>query len=435
LDIDEKFLETTTDSCKAKAGEWAERSRLRTEEVAGINQAVDILTSDDAKGAFNTADTTFVQTRAVQNDPQKTEAYNILKKVASKSDNARLATLASKMYTSTGWHFDSVIADIEKMIVKLREEEQDDIEHRDWCQSERSNANSQNEALEYDMEQLQNKINRANKESENLDKEKTATLAEISDLTSDMDDAKTLRNNENKAFQTAMKADMDSVMLIGQAIEALSKFFEKNSLLSKHFTVKKVKQPEYTENEDTAPETFSGSYGGRSSENTGIVAILGMIKEDMEKEMKVARKEETAADAAYRKLLKESTDSNNTMTKKVNDLDNVMAELAKKVSDLGSVKGDKSEANVATDKYLADMKANCDWIEDKFTTRQSQRKDEIKGLEQAKAALAGAKSASASGFVAKSKVVAKGPSVEDELKELDNTEKSFGLSFLQRRLA
>merc|ERR1719161_1101894 len=57
----EEFLETTTDACKAKANEWAERSRLRTEELAGMNQAIDILTSDTAKGTFATAVDTFVQ--------------------------------------------------------------------------------------------------------------------------------------------------------------------------------------------------------------------------------------------------------------------------------------------------------------------------------------------------------------------------------------
>merc|ERR1719460_346477 len=61
LKATEEFLETTIDACKAKADEWAERSRLRTEELAGMNQAIDILTSDTAKGTFATAVDTFVQ--------------------------------------------------------------------------------------------------------------------------------------------------------------------------------------------------------------------------------------------------------------------------------------------------------------------------------------------------------------------------------------
>merc|ERR1719420_648078 len=61
LKATEEFLETTIDACKAKADEWAERSRLRTEELAGMNQAIDILTSDSAKGTFDTAVDTFIQ--------------------------------------------------------------------------------------------------------------------------------------------------------------------------------------------------------------------------------------------------------------------------------------------------------------------------------------------------------------------------------------
>ena len=150
LDTDEAFLDTTTESCKKKADEWAERSRLRSEELAGINQAIDILTSPEAKATFATADTTFIQTASKQTDSERTEAYNILKSYAKKTDNIRLAMLASKVYMGTSWHFDSVIKDIEKMIEKLRVEEQSDVEHRDWCQGERNSANSANEVLEYD---------------------------------------------------------------------------------------------------------------------------------------------------------------------------------------------------------------------------------------------------------------------------------------------
>merc|ERR1719399_2169949 len=61
LKTDEAFFETTKESCKAKADEWAERSRLRTEELHGIGQAIDILTSDEAKAIFQNATTTFIQ--------------------------------------------------------------------------------------------------------------------------------------------------------------------------------------------------------------------------------------------------------------------------------------------------------------------------------------------------------------------------------------
>merc|ERR1719389_1239856 len=49
LKEDEEFFATARTSCKDKSDSWDERSRLRTEELSGINKALEILTSDDAR--------------------------------------------------------------------------------------------------------------------------------------------------------------------------------------------------------------------------------------------------------------------------------------------------------------------------------------------------------------------------------------------------
>merc|ERR1719174_1266074 len=61
LVADEKFFEETKAACKAKAAEWAERTRLRTEELQGMAKAIEILTSDEAKQTFESSATTLVQ--------------------------------------------------------------------------------------------------------------------------------------------------------------------------------------------------------------------------------------------------------------------------------------------------------------------------------------------------------------------------------------
>merc|ERR1719238_1316026 len=61
LAADEKFFEETKAACKAKAAEWAERVRLRTEELQGMAKAIEILTSDEAKQTFESSATTLVQ--------------------------------------------------------------------------------------------------------------------------------------------------------------------------------------------------------------------------------------------------------------------------------------------------------------------------------------------------------------------------------------
>jgi hypothetical protein len=426
LKSDEELLETTTTSCKAKANEWAERSRLRSEELAGINEAIDILTSPDAVATFATADSTFVQTRSVKTDSSQTKAYNILKDTASKTQNVRLAMLASKVYAGEGSHFDKVIEDIEKMISKLRDEEQSDIDHKDWCESERNKANTANEDLEYAKDSLDKGMKRSGAKIAELNKEHAATKKDMSDLKKEMEDALDVRNAENAAFKDSIKADTDAVTLLTKAIGALSKFYEKNALLQKQ-------DPEYTTDENKPPEAEFTSATSSGSTNTGIVSTLGGIKEDLVNEMKVARTEEAEADAAYRKLLKESQDAMDAMDRKCVDLKASIAEQNKLISDLQETYDDKQAQKDATDDYLDDLKENCDWIMNEFENRKKQRKDELAGLDDAKSALAGMKSA----LVTKKSVVTKGQTrsqsrVADALADLDNSEKQLGMSFLQR---
>merc|ERR1719253_1342513 len=58
LSEDEAFFATATQQCKDKSDSWSERSRLRTEELDGIQKALDILTSDEAKSQFAAAENT-----------------------------------------------------------------------------------------------------------------------------------------------------------------------------------------------------------------------------------------------------------------------------------------------------------------------------------------------------------------------------------------
>merc|ERR1719387_1421093 len=63
------------------------------------------------------------------------------------------------------------------------------------------------------------------------------------------------------------------------------------------------KAPEYAKDADKAPETsWSGAnYGGRQSGSGGILAILDMLVEDLEKEMADGRKDDADAQEEYEK--------------------------------------------------------------------------------------------------------------------------------------
>merc|ERR1712113_1106716 len=89
LEADEEFFASTKTSCQEKATQWAQRTRLRTEELQGVAKAIEILSSDEAKETFKNAETTFLQISAV-NSERDTSVYQHLKALATKYSSLRL---------------------------------------------------------------------------------------------------------------------------------------------------------------------------------------------------------------------------------------------------------------------------------------------------------------------------------------------------------
>merc|ERR1740138_117166 len=239
LKIDEDFFETARDSCKAKSDEWDERSRLRTEQLDGIEKALAILTSDEARATFAAsavrAQDTFGtegEREMEQTDTKKKsvgdvlflqfdesrvpreKAYNALKKVIGHSKNLRLARIAVAVRTAATGHFDEVIAEIDRMIAILAEESAADIEQRDWCIAEQNNQTNHKENLEYAISQLQAKITAAEEKKAKLEAEKADTEKKMADLIEAMDEALADRTAENEAFSGAKQDDLNAIELL-----------------------------------------------------------------------------------------------------------------------------------------------------------------------------------------------------------------------------
>merc|ERR1719473_1638793 len=288
------------------------------------------------------------------------DAYVKLKATVKKTGSLRLAFLAAEV--RTGGHFDKVIVMIDKMIADLRKEEQDDIVARDKCQEDKNKLDNEAEDLEYNIKKTEELIGRLEDKKDVLEKDIAVKEEEIAATNQTMAEMLEARNKEVEEFRKALKDDTDAVALIQQAIEALTAFYTNNKLplaLSQE-------DPKYTVDEDKAPDTFEGDYGGRKSESTGIIAILSMLKEDLEKEIKTAREEEAESQAEYEKQRAA--------------LQETMNKLLETRTALEDEKAGELEA----------MKPNCDWVLSTFDSRRDKRKAEIQGLIEAKGMLAGA---------------------------------------------
>jgi len=377
LKDDEEFFADTKASCQSKADDWAERTRLRTEELGGIAQALVTLDSPEARASFDSSANTFVQFSS--QNVRKEKALQQIKSMARKSHSLRLAALAAKIKT-TG-HFDAVIAEIDKMIANLRQEEADDVAHRDQCEKGDNALQAEKDALEHTNKNAQAKSDRLQSKSDALQESIVKTEQEIEDTKNAMTAALNTRNEEHDAYVQALKDDQDAVSLLAKAIGQMGAFYANNAFLQ---------QPEYSENPDKAPETFDRNYGGRKSESTGVMAILEMIKEDVQKEIGEAKKAEADAVKEFNALRSANTKTHNALNQKHISLSQQKADTDQKNAQTKAGIEATAASIEATNGEKEALIPNCDWIRTSFDARKEKRHVEIEGLQTAKSSLLGA---------------------------------------------
>merc|ERR1719217_1242171 len=391
LKADEKFFEETKSACKAKADDWAERSRLRTEELAGINKAIEILTSDEAQATFGRATSMLLQTsqKTVKiAAPRKDKAVRALRIVAKKHHSLRMAAMAALVQTATEGHFDVVIGEVDKLIAELRAEEQDDIDLRDYCQDAENKVENEMEDLQHKADNIRGLIDRLEAKKKEIQADIKKTESDIAATEDAMAEALSTRNSENEDFKAALKDDMDAVALLASAIDAMTSFY-KNNKLPLGLLAKK-EDPEYAVDPDKAPEAPSADYGGRSSEGGGIVSILGYIKEDLENEIGTSKKAEAASQKEFEEQRAAATQVLTDLKAKKTSLEGMEAETDEKIADATEDKESTLTMKENKEKYRESLKPKCDWMKGAFDTRREKRRQEMDGLLQAKASLAGA---------------------------------------------
>merc|ERR1712216_749474 len=148
MKADTEFFDQTKKACKSKHDEWETRVSLRDAEIEGIDKALEILTSDEARALFAKSIKPGVEKGFLQiaSPPSSllqdsaaapaTRAYNALKAQVKNSHSIRLAQLAVEIHTTKAGHFDKVIKSIDDMMKALEEEGADDRAKKNQCLDE-----------------------------------------------------------------------------------------------------------------------------------------------------------------------------------------------------------------------------------------------------------------------------------------------------------
>merc|ERR1719399_1171826 len=176
------------------------------------------------------------------------------------------------------------------MISDLHREEDEDLEVKEGCESDRMKNTKIAKKTSQDIDDKTAFINRKKAQVADLKQKMAAATAEIASLKLQLEEAGVNRKAETAEYEVAKADDRAAKGLIEKASTVLSKFYENEGLvlaqgkLAKH--ARAVQAP--GEAPPPPPPTWSEPYGGSPGESNGIQAILQMIKDDIEKDIRDA---------------------------------------------------------------------------------------------------------------------------------------------------
>jgi len=390
-----KYLEDCERTCEQKTLEWKTRTKLRSDEITAITEAVEILSSEKGQAAQDLElrqrqavdDTTkyftpsFVQlSHKLRNTITVTGISFLETKVRM---NQRLLTgqqiLAEARAAAAAGQpdpFKNVRKMINEMIQRLLSEAAEEAEHKGWCDTEMGKSELQKTQKEKEVRQLKSKLEEETAQIAQLDDEIKQLIKNLAEAESMQLEAQKVREGENSQALIATKEYEDAQSLIQNAVTVLQEFYAQkqggSSLMQ-------------TSGSEDPPETFSGEY--ESKDASGVLGILEISMADfarLETETKTA---EAQAQNEFQKLTQENAVRKATLQKDLEYKEIEKQKLEGSVQRIGAdLQGFNAELSAVT-QYIEKLKPSCTNTADSHEVRKERREAEIKSLQDALAIL------------------------------------------------
>mmetsp|Transcript_64960 Transcript_64960/g.163697 ORF Transcript_64960/g.163697 Transcript_64960/m.163697 type:complete len:321 (-) Transcript_64960:96-1058(-) len=317
--------------------------------------------------------------------------------MAALHGTARLEALARRLSARDNSHFSAVISAIDTMIGMLQDEETSDLKQKEECETARATNTREAATVSRAIDTLSDTVTRLKAEIEELKAQIKEKEEEIKKIEAEVETAKRVREDENAEWIKSDKDDRDAEIVVGEAITVLEEFYgtallqqQRRRVAQQHRSVQPV-EVEAGKAPPPPPSTWEAPYEGKKEENTGIIAILTLIKEDIKKDYEQAKVAEDAAQAAYTTFKTESeTQIGNLNT----DITTTEGTISEKEGDVETAQGERTGKKGELEgvmKTIKEMAPGCDYFTVNYEVRYKNRQIELDGLNKAKAILSGAK--------------------------------------------
>jgi hypothetical protein len=404
IEADKVFFDGTVTACQDESSAWDERSRRRREELAGLEKALEILGSDSNRELFDTAFNVAEVQKSARVSPRLVKEVMSFVQIRSREEPAE--DFNASEFAESG--VAPVLTAIDNMTEELKAEEALDIEQNTWCINETEKYYWEAEHKKRDIKVLESKIKRLEHSNKMRDDELARIDEQNTTLLQEMDDALAIRVDENSVYAAARDKDVQAMSVLNETNHVLNAFFKNNSLdlnaeegagAPQTFTQTLLQRgrrqpglPEFEVSADQAPDTVATGeeYGGRRQDNRVVIDMLSMLYDNLDAEIRGADLAENKSKADYEAYVNDSKAMLATWVTSKTNLEEAKATDLSTIDQLeGMVDVEEGELGAIED-YRERIRPNCEWIMRAFDGRLQQRADEMNGLVDAKALLAGA---------------------------------------------
>jgi hypothetical protein len=378
---DSDFLAKLKVQCALFDKEYSARTATRQEEISAVSKALTLLSGDEAQDLVSKT-LSFVQKSSASKASinRRNKVVESLNRVATQFKDPRISSLAISARLDA---FTKVKASINDMVAALAKEQEEEVQHKDFCIEE---------------------INANEKETQSKEQKKSTLLANTADLTATIGKLAKLieelkakiadlqlqlkragedREKENTIFQTTVADQRATQKLLIGALNVLKGFYDKAALVQKTGG-KKQAQPA-----GPPPPPGFKAYKNQAASG-GVLAMIEQIVEDAKSMEKDALKGEETAQVAYETFVTETNAAITAATKEQTTTEENKAKAEEEKAETG----ERTDTTMAEIEALysenADLHKSCDYTLKNFDLRQAARESEMESLKQAMSILSGA---------------------------------------------
>jgi chromosome segregation ATPase len=407
---DTKFLAELNKGCDTKAAEYEEIKKTRAEELVALSETIKVLNDDDALELFKktlpSASASFVQMYG-NVASIRSRAVSILRKPARTELDLIALALNGK---ATG--FEKVTKMIDEMVANLKNEQGEDDDKKAYCNAEFDKTDDQKKGLEQNIADSEAAIEELQGAIAALRDEMASLEAGIKALDKSVAEATEQRKEEHTDYTTLMANDGAAKEVLAWAKNRLNKFYnpklyvappkrelseEDRITVNMGGTLAPTQPPGGIAGTGIsaaqvapAPPPSIGTYGKKSEEGNGVIAMIDLLVKDLDKEMTESEVNEKDAQADYEKLMAASAEKRAQDSKSISDKAASKASAEEALQAEQDSKAGASKQLALTLEAIHALHGECDWLLKYFDARKEARAGEVNALENAKAVLAGA---------------------------------------------